>query len=81
MRTPNDRPGDPARGHRTLTGTVERGELCPLLRIGTQRWALTGPLTLQLAAGDRVEVSGTVTTAPRGCPAPRALRVSQLNSR
>ena len=77
----DDRPGDRVRGHRTLVGTVERGELCPLLRVGTDRWALVGALARRLSPGDTVEVRGTVTTAPRGCPAARAITISQLNPR
>ena len=77
----DDRPGDRARGHRTLVGTVERGELCPLLRVGADRWALVGALAQRLSPGDTVEVRGTLTTAPRGCPAPRSIKVNHVSRR
>ena len=79
--TDPDRRGDPVRGYRTLTGVVESSGQCPVLRVGTERWALMGAAAAQLAPGRQVEVRGTVAPAPRGCLATRGLRVSQVRPR
>jgi hypothetical protein len=76
-----ERPGDRVRGVRTLVGAVEPGELCPLLRVGNQQWALVGATAQRLKAGDQVEVTGAVMTPPRGCPAARALKVTRIRQR
>jgi hypothetical protein len=76
-----ERPGDRVRGVRTLVGDVEPGELCPLLRVGSQRWALVGATAQRLKAGERVEVTGTVVATPRGCPAAKALKVTRVRQR
>ncbi len=59
---------------------VERSDLCDVLRVGGDRWALVGEKAGGLAAGARVEVRGTVVSPPRGCHATRALRVTQVRT-
>jgi hypothetical protein len=73
-----DRRGDPVRGVRTVRGVVERSGEWTLLRDTTGgRWALLGERARLLRTGAQVEVRGTVTTPPAGCPVDRALTVTQ----
>ena len=81
MPSASDRQGDLVRGVRTLVGTVEPGEVCPVLRVGADRWALVGAAAQRLASGTVVEVRGTVVSPPPGCHASRALQVSQVRPR
>jgi hypothetical protein len=52
-----------------------------MLRVGGDRWALLGPVAAGLRAGQRVEVRGTVSPAPRGCFSAKAIRVTQVRQR
>jgi hypothetical protein len=70
-----DRPGDLVRGVRILRGVVERDGDWVLLRVDGQRWALLGDRARTLASGATVEVRGTITTSPPGCPVDQALTV------
>ena len=81
MPSASDRQGDLVRGVRTLVGTVEPGEVCLVLRVGADRWALVGAAAQRLASGTVVEVLGTVVSPPPGCHAARALQVSQVRPR
>jgi hypothetical protein len=73
-----DRPGDLVRGVRTLRGVVERQGTWVLLRLDGHRWALLGDRARTLGTGTTVEVQGTVTAPPVGCPADQALTVTRL---
>lgn len=78
---PADRPGDLARGYRTLAGTISTEGGCRVLKVGSDRWALIGALAEGLTDGAHAEVRGTVIGTPSGCTAPRALKVSGLGRR
>ena len=67
-------PGGLPHGSRTLTGVVERSGDCLLLRVGERRWGLTGTPAETLAAGDRVTVTGQVTTPGAGCASSEVAR-------
>ena len=64
---PGEVPGGLPHGSRTLTGVVERSGDCMLLRVGDRRWGLTGTPVETLTPGDRVTVTGQVTTAGGDC--------------
>ena len=64
---PGEVPGELPHGSRTLTGVVERSGDCTLLRVGDRRWGLTGTPAETLTAGDRVTVTGQITTAGADC--------------
>lgn len=72
-----DRPGDPVRGFRVLTGTVEPGEGCRVIRAGGERWALLGVLAGTLQVGETYEIRGRTVAAPRTCRTDRAIDVTQ----
>jgi hypothetical protein len=64
---------------RTLRGVVERDGGWVLLRDGGgSSWALLGDQARRLATGADVEVRGTPTPPPNGCPAKAALNVTQI---
>lgn len=63
----DDRQGDPVRGTRTVTGTVERNGACTTLAAGAQRWALVGVIANSLKPGETVRVTGTLTQQPTAC--------------
>lgn len=71
---PGEVPGGLPHGSRTLTGVVERSGDCLLLRVGDRRWGLTGTPAETLAAGDRVTVTGQVTTTGAACAGSDAAR-------
>jgi hypothetical protein len=74
-----DRRGDLVRGVRTVRGVVERDGDWVLLRdAGGVRWALFGDGVRTLRHGADVEVRGTLTPPPEGCPAGKALTVTRI---
>ena len=65
-------PGGLPHGDRTLTGVVERAGGCTLLVVGDRKWALSGTPADNLTVGDRVTVTGQITTG--GCANPEVGR-------
>ena len=75
--TDGDRRGDLVRGVRTLRGVVEREGDWVLLRTDRDRWALLASDTRDFRNGVQIEVRGTPSAPPAGCPANMALNVIQ----
>lgn len=71
-----ERHGDPVRGVRSISGTVQRFADCTVLRTASRTWALLGPMVAPMRPGQRADVRGTVSSIPRGCPAGGALQVT-----
>lgn len=64
---PGEVPGGLPHGNRTITGVVDRSGDCTMLRVGDRRWGLTGAPAGTLTPGDRVTVTGQITTTGADC--------------
>ncbi|MDI6098777.1 hypothetical protein QLQ12_09215 [Actinoplanes sp. NEAU-A12] len=64
---PGELPGGLPHGDRTLSGVVARSGDCTMLRVGDRLWGLAGTPAETLTAGDRVTVTGQITTTGADC--------------